>query len=608
MLEKFPDSDYSLSAPEEWAWEQIRRGEVADMRFAPDGGGANSPCKPVEDGWISWAQYVAGRTLSAKFTKTIVTRPQPAYIPGTRRIHIENAVIDQFLDLANEEIEMELWIRNSFLRAGIDINAAHFHRSLLLDGSVVEQRMSSNDAVFDRYLSMGHGKYPEIWLIGAKIGRRLSVVGSTVTGQINADNAVVTDSVFLHDNAIFEQEVRLVGAKIGGQIAAHDSVFKGQLSADDIEVNGDMFLRYGAVFEKAITLAGAKIGGDLSTDNSTFNEVVYLHGAKIGGNISAIESTFEKEFNADNVEVAGNVFLCAGAKFESEVSLIGAKINGLLLLNNARFAGELSLESAQITRALFLFGYTTGYSNSPKWNTTAKLTLRNAYAGSLRAQMPGSWLIDKEDETAESQQVRVDLVGFSYGRLDLQGIEQIDPHALLAWIKSAALAGQYTPQPYAQLAKVLREMGAEDAANVVDIARHDHYYKTLTRPKTFGGKTKYYLKKLWGGLRNQIDRYGVRPWHSLLWFGGIALAGAFVNAFWIFAQPESVCTMHFGLDFWLYFLDCLRYSIENMLPIPGVSGIAHEMTVTSQISAFILLVQKLIGLFLLGIFIRDVVL
>ena len=222
--------------------------------------------------------------------------------------------------------------------------------------------------------------------------------------------------------------------------------------------------------------------------------------------------------------------------------------------------------------------------------------------------MPESWRIDDENDSAVPRQADTDLVGFTYDRLDTQDIDRVDPQPLLDWIQGSVPADTYTPQPYAQLAKVLREMGAEDAANVVDIARHDHYYKTLTRPKTFGGKTKYYLKKLWGGLRNQIDRYGVRPWHSLLWFGGIALAGAFVNAFWIFAQPESVCTMHFGIDFWLYFLDCLRYSIENMLPIPGVSGIAHEMTVTSQISAFILLVQKLIGLFLLGIFIRDVVL
>ena len=45
-----------------------------------------------------------------------------------------------------------------------------------------------------------------------------------------------------------------------------------------------------------------------------------------------------------------------------------------------------------------------------------------------------------------------------------------------------------------------------------------------------------------------------------------------------------------------------------MMPIPGVFGIEYTHMETSQGFALVLLTQKIIGMVLLGIFIRDVVL
>ncbi|MDA8002020.1 MAG: hypothetical protein MPL62_12130, partial [Alphaproteobacteria bacterium] len=623
MLEKFPDSDYSLSAPEEWAWERIRRGEVADMRFAPDGGGDTSSSEPTKEnlGISAWALQLKARALSAKFIQIIATHLQPTGITGTLCIHIRCAVVNDPINLANAEIKLELSIENSFLCGGMSLNSAHFHRGLSLSGSVVDSYVVSNTAVFDRDIYLRKGQYAQIEMVGAKISGQFVANGSTFRGLFRADGIKVDGGVFLREGATFEQEILLTRAKIGGGIEADGSIFKGKFRADGVEVAGSIFLRNGTVCAKEVRLPSAEISGQLETDGSTFNgefraerikvsgsvflrngavfeKEVFLSSAKIDGNLSATHSTFKGLFDASSAEVNGNVylsdeakfkkitrlsgmkiggqfsadgsifkgpfsaesievndnvFLDEGAKFNNGVNLLNATIRGSLFLSKSIFAGHFHLEQARIAKSLGFIGDDEQNSTAPEWSTNVKLILRNTSVGSLRSNIPESWPIDKQTGKTKQSRVATDLVDFTYDRLDLQGNEQIDPHALLAWIKNATPVGQYTPQPYAQLAKVLREMGAEGAANVVDIARHNHYYKTLARPKTFRGKIKYYLKKFWGGLRNQVDRYGVSPWRSLLWFGGIALAGAFVNAFWIFAQPESVCTMHFGIDFWLYF-------------------------------------------------------
>ncbi|MDA8002453.1 MAG: hypothetical protein MPL62_14335, partial [Alphaproteobacteria bacterium] len=607
MLEEFPDSDYSLSAPEEWAWERIRRGEVADMRRAPGGGGSSAPCNPVKGGVNAWK--TVARTLSAKFIKIVATRLCSADIPGDLRIHIVCAIVKGKIDIANANVEMELRIENCSIVDGIIIDAAHFRRGLSINGSVVELEILGRGAVFDRDFFVCHGRYPYIHLESAKIGGDLVAKDSIFTGVFRADRITVNGGMFLQNRAIFEKECRLPGAKIGKELAVNNSIFKGEFFADSIEVKTSLSLIGGSVFEGEVRLVDGKIGGQFFAngskfkeqfvadsikvnssvhfqDNAIFAQKIRLLDAKIGGEFSTIGSTFDGNFEAERVIVGKSMFLRNGAKFKQSVNLLGAKIgsdldasgsafngifvaesakvhgnvfmrdgaefnnpinlgdmrvDGNIILNNAHFANSLNLENAKIEKALVLFGHDERHPTHPKWKANAKLILHNTRVGALRAQMPESWRIDNENDVAQ-RQVDTDLIGFTYDRLDTQAHHRGDPVPLLKWIQNSVSASIYTPQPYTRLAKVLREMGAEDAADDVDIARYSHYYKTR----------KARLEKIWGKIRYCVDCYGVRPWRSIRLFGVVALVGAFFNL-WVFAQPESVCTMHFGIDFWLYF-------------------------------------------------------
>ncbi|MDA8042273.1 MAG: hypothetical protein MPJ22_07655, partial [Pirellulales bacterium] len=465
------------------------------MRLAPGGGGADSACKPVEeesiDAWVHWS---AARILSAKFVEIVASHLRPVDITGAYQIHIECAIINGHVHLANKEVEMALWIRNSFFSAGINIDASHFHRIISFDGSVVNDTIDGGDAVFDRGIHLEDGKYSDVWLVGAKIGGQLVAIGSMFTGRFFADGIEVTGGIFFRGKATFKKEIRLQNAKVDGSLSAAGSTFEGNFHAQGIAVSSSMFL------------------GD------------------------------ETEF-------------CDG------INLTHAHIGGALLLSGARIAGAFDLEDARVVKSLDFFEREEENPKNPKWSANAKIILRNAYVGSLRAQMPESWSIEKESMKTKQQQMNADLFCFTYDRLDTQDANYVDPKALIAWIKNATSVS-YIPQPYTQLAKVLHEMGAEDAAKNVEIAWRSHYYKTLA-PKTCQDKCKYPFKKIWGWIRAGVDRYGVRPWLSLLWFGGFALLGALLNYCWFLAHPELVPTVHFVLD-------CLRYSIENMLPIPGV--------------------------------------
>ncbi|MGR3915099.1 MAG: polymer-forming cytoskeletal protein [Gammaproteobacteria bacterium] len=687
----FPGSGYVPSAPEEWALERIRRGAKADMAFAPGGGGAGALRKPADQTIEEWAKWRVARTLSAEFLKLVATRLRPTDISGgTTRIHIECAVIDGRLDLANDEVEVELWIQNSFLNGGIGIGDAHFHRTLSLDGSVAGGVINGGGMVVDRNFSLAEGKYTavylhgariagtlvatgstfegEVRLHGAKIGGRLDSTGATFKGGFTADGIEVNGGVFLRDGATFEGEVRLPGAKIGGQLSATGSTFREKFTADGIEVNGNVFLRGGATFEGEVRLLGAKIDGQLAATGSTFREKfsaerievngnvllrdgatfegeVRLHGAKIGGQLDSTGVTFKGGFTADGIEVNGNVFLRGGATFEGEVRLLGAKIGGQFsatgstfrekfsadgievngpgfLCDGATFEGEVHLIGAKIHEQLTVIGATfanvfvlehawvggafflraSGRSKNPMWGPGSSLNLTNAHVGSLVAQMPASW-----PQSGAKQKSAVHLVGFTYDNLDVGGAasHELEPEGLIEWIEKATPAGNYAPQPYAQLAKVFREMGAEDQAREVEIARFKHYYET--RKKNW--------KKCWGRTHYRLDRYGVKPWYALLPLVALVAFG-WAGSFSAFFQPDQT-------NIALLVLECLQFSIANMLPfsmeVPGLpfsmekAGLDAEMVTRfgafwAGAIRFGFFLQKICGFFLLGLFVRDVAL
>ena len=109
------------------------------------------------------------------------------------------------------------------------------------------------------------------------------------------------------------------------------------------------------------------------------------------------------------------------------------------------------------------------------------------------------------------------LDGSSYKRLP-------DTRSRLHWL---ALQPEYHPQPYRQLAKVLREQGDEEGAIAVLVTSQDLRYASYGRASA-----------LWGGFLNATIGYGHRPLRTIGWSLFVILIGGHVVFLSDFSQIE----------------------------------------------------------------------
>ena len=273
--------------------------------------------------------------------------------------------------------------------------------------------------------------------------RAVNLNGSS-SGPIGADGLTVHGSLFLRDGFHARGEVRLLGAKIGGNLECNGGAFendgKNALSADGVEVRGGVFLREGFHAKGEVRLLGAKIGGNLDCTGGKF------------------ENAGKYALSADGVDVRGEVFLSDGFHAKGEVGLLGAKIGGNLDCHGGTFenAGKdaLSADGASVHGTLFL---------KDGFRAQGVVRLVMARAGVLndaKASWPAPGCLD--------------LRGFVYDNLGSPD----DAKSRLEWIQrqypkdKKKWKGEFRPQPYEQLAAVLRRMGHESDAKKVIIAKH----------------------------------------------------------------------------------------------------------------------------------------
>jgi hypothetical protein len=118
------------------------------------------------------------------------------------------------------------------------------------------------------------------------------------------------------------------------------------------------------------------------------------------------------------------------------------------------------------------------------------------------------------------------LDGFVYDRIG--GKAPTDAKTRRKWLR---LQDGYHPQPYEQLITVLRQMGLEDQAAEVAIAKQKDSYER----GDFGR---------WGKLQSWIlylaVDYGYRPWWAFLWIAALVIMGTVVFSL---ARLKSVGVM-----------------------------------------------------------------
>ena len=455
------------------------------------------------------------------------------------------------------------------------------------------------------FLKNGFAANGEVRLLNAEVGRSLECDGGRFKNSkgkaFDADKCKVSGSIFLRQGFVAEGEVDLTSAQVGSQVDCSNGTFNNAngtaLVANWLQATGSVFLQNKFSAEGRVQITGARIGGDLDCSGGTFaNGELNLVNAQIGGDLDCSGSTFKNPsgnaLNADGARVTGYVWLRNGFSADGEVSLTdagvghsldcrsgsfknskgkaiaaaGVHVSGFVYLGNHFVAeGDLDLQNSQIMADLDCGGGSFGnllLSNSAikgtlAWHDirrSARLDLRNALVGFL-------W----DDELSWPDKGNLFLDGFVYERIS-NGPKSAKDR--LEWIDRQ---DYFTPQPYRQLAKVLREMGddggAKQALFVLEKRTRGEERRKLLFPTRW-------LKASENAISNLTVGYGIYPGRAIWYLCGLTALGWLVHrrAHRIGAMAPTDKDAYLDFQKGETRVRCqpfspLMYSLENCIPL-----------------------------------------
>ena len=332
-----------------------------------------------------------------------------------------------------------------------------------------------------------------VLLIGAFVSGQLSLLDSEIAWNMLFHNCVFQHGIYA-TRCTASKDLRLVscklpfllasGLKVGGQLVCSGAEFQKQgetaLDLQNAEIGQDLILGSAKIFGET-DLNGLKTGGQLSCTGAEFQNkggtALNLQSADIGRDLFLSSTKNCGEATLNSLKVGGQLD-CAGAEFQNKgkraLNLQDADIDQSLFLSFAKIFGTADLSGLKTGGQLSCTG--TRFQN--KGGTALNLQNANiakdfffrdrvAVKGDvdLSAAKCGD-LVDDPDCWPDPTQGHKNLIldGFTYRRI----VGSTDARTRLNWLAGGDhWDGEFLPQPYKQLAKVLHEMGHEADAREV---------------------------------------------------------------------------------------------------------------------------------------------
>ncbi|WP_323588395.1 hypothetical protein [Aliarcobacter butzleri] len=364
-------------------------------------------------------------------------------------------------------------------------------------------------------------------------------IGAYISGNFDF-SFCNTDLPFLFKNSVFENEISFCYSKIKFLDLSKSKITS--FFAQGLICQSDIFLAYGFESNGKVDLNSTQISGSLICVNGKFNNkngnALNCSNAKIGavflkngfesnGNVTFALSQIERDLDCDN------------GKFNNKngysLDCDGAKINGAVFLTNGfESNGEVNLNSLQIGHNLECYNgkIHNKYANAlscDKIKISGSVSLRDGFETQGKINF-GSCFISKSFIFSNSNEIsfltlnsaqisRLDLDISNVENIDLDGCiyEHLDSIKFSQWSNKMPKEDNFKPQPYKQLAKVLRNMGHNEDANSIMIKYNDELRKKdfLTCDRLF----IFILKWIYG----KTAGYGYKPMRVLgtmfmVWF------------------------------------------------------------------------------------------
>jgi hypothetical protein len=293
----------------------------------------------------------------------------------------------------------------------------------------------------------------------------IGVAGARVAGRLDLSYQSVNLPLTLIDSSI-PDGVDISFANIRALDLRRSWV--GQVFGDQSIVHSDVMLTFGRYGD--VSFYRAEIDGNLDCRGGRF----------IGDDpVSAIQAT-----------IKGDALLQEGFETGGVVDFRLSKVAQSLDFKGAKFTGKgdngLNAERAVIGGVL--------YWDEVRTTPRTQLDLENAHAGSL-------W----DDRQSWPAPGNLMLNGFVY---DSFSGGPLDGGSRLDWLALQPPAMQAQPQPYRQLAQIMRESGRPEAATRAEVAREN----ALTEYGGVSFGTRVWRTALWATIG-----YGYRPLRALWW-------------------------------------------------------------------------------------------
>jgi hypothetical protein len=496
-----PPAPPAASETEQFVWRQAQDGRPADLNQRC--GTTLDPHRPeVNEAWSDPC-----RVLSGGFLVALLTAPAGPGAP-TRIVHVTGAMVQGPVDLEAAMIRLPVRLEAGRFAGAVTLTEARLARSLALNGS--------------RFAA-------PVRLDNVRIEGSLLMHGVFVAAP---DAATVPETARTDDPARFGLTFRAV--RIDGDLALDGSVLEGGLLADGIAVGGYLFLRDMPMVA----------GPALSILNSEVRRNVELSRTE-----GRAGDRFAAPVRFDGVSIVG-MLLARDAQFELAPSFVAIDVGRLLDLTGISAPGA-DLSATTIKGELRLSWQGRDAITLPRWGDSGRLVLRETRAGALQ-------------ETPEAWPRTIDLQGFAYDRLggfrdafDEGNAAAAEPQrrgapAFIAWLARDPLL---TPQPYRQLAGVLRAAGERETADAVMVAYRDRELAQAWAERRWG-------RALWLEVLRWTIGYGIGDgkFRVLYWVAGFTLLGALVLSVPRFYGPPPKSVL------WR-----VGASLDQLLPIVSLS-------------------------------------
>ena len=556
------------------------------------------------------------RTLTSSFLKTILLHePFRSSIPH-RGVRINGAYFKDKIDLNDAPIERLLGLVSSLFKSLVAMQRLTTPKVISFDGSRFDGELDMNSSVIGGHLFMGKvAEFNDVDLSGADIGGQLQMDSSRFKGKLDMDSASVGGNLYMRNGAQF-REVVLRNAKVDGQLEMDDSTFEGMLNMSSTSIRNSLLMRnsefkealllglkvgkqlsmIGSTFEGKLEMDSTSVGSNLLMRNAQFKEALLLE-LKVGKQLSMIGSTFEGKLNMDSTSVGSSLLMrnaqfkearLAGLKVGNQLEMDGTKFKGTLIMNNVSIGSSFFMRNATFDKPASLTFLNVGSNLDARGATLSGLDLRGTrIEGELRlgrsltkkTEWKGSFpkftlrnarvgaLQDTEDSWPDN--LEREFEGFIYQRLGGLGMnEKETPYErsskwFIDWLSKDK---SYSPQPYLQLAGVLRTAGYEyKADDVLYASRERELRDSKTSPRKW---------RVLSVLKVTIGYgYGFRYFRLLYWVLGLLVIGTFL----LFINLEKDNDGK-KIGFW--------YSLDMLLPVIKLREKHYKMDLQTPVKYY----------------------